>query len=266
MNHLLVYKCLCQKFGFHDDQLGLLQSLLPRICGFSIVMRKGSVCIYIHTYDIYLTEANNQLSNTTFYQKLNNDPSKDYAKLITNSLKEMKNEQLIDDELFNALVPNNSKTAKLYLLPKIHKNNNPGRPVVFSINCNTSKISKYVDHHIQPLAKQVKSYIKDTTNFINKLQKLTQIPNNAILVTMDVRSLYTNISHTEGIEALKESLDTRPTKEPSTETIATLMNHVLTLNNFTFNGENFLQVKGCAIGTIAAPSYATIFMGNFEET
>ncbi len=43
----------------------------------------------------YLTEANNQLSNTTFYQKLNNDPSKDYAKLITNSFHEMKNSKAV---------------------------------------------------------------------------------------------------------------------------------------------------------------------------
>ena len=40
--------------------------------------------------------------------------------------------------------------------------------------------------------------------------------------------------------------------------------HTLTLNNFNFNGRNFLQIKGCAMGTIAAPSYATIYMGKFE--
>ena len=44
------------------------------------------------------------------------------------------------------------------------------------------------------------------------------------------------------------------------------MNHILTLNNFNFNGRHFLQIKGCAMGTVAAPSYATIYMGHFEET
>ena len=42
------------------------------------------------------------------------------------------------------------------------------------------------------------------------------------------------------------------------------MHHIPTLNNFNFNGRHFLQTKGCAMGTIAAPSYATIYMGRFE--
>jgi len=44
-----------------------------------------------------------------------------------------------------------------------------------------------------------------------------------------------------------------------------LLNQVLTLNNFVFNDEHFLQIKGCAMGTICAPSYAKIFMGRFES-
>ena len=39
----------------------------------------------------------------------------------------------------------------------------------------------------------------------------------------------------------------------------------MTLNNFVFNGINYLQKKGCAMGTKCAPSYANIFMGWFEE-
>ncbi len=116
-----------------------------------------------------------------------------------------------------------------WLFPKIHKTNNPGRPVISSINCNTSKLSKSVDHHIQPLAKQVKSYIQDTTDFINKLQALDTLPDNALLITMDVRSLYTNISNKDGRKALKVALDNHHTKDPQTEPITTLMNHVLTL-------------------------------------
>ena len=40
---------------------------------------------------------------------------------------------------------------------------------------------------------------------------------------------------------------------------------VLTLNNFVFNSQNYLQIKGCAMGTKCAPSYANIFMGMLEE-
>ena len=48
------------------------------------------------------------------------------------------------------------------------------------------------------IAKSQKSYLKDTTDFINFIEK-TRVVENAILVSMDVTSLYTNIPQEEGI-------------------------------------------------------------------
>ena len=36
-------------------------------------------------------------------------------------------------------------------------------------------------------------------------------------------------------------------------------------NNFTFDGNHYLQINGTAMGTKMAPSYANIFMGDLEE-
>ena len=46
--------------------------------------------------------------------------------------------------------------------------------------------------------------------------------------------------------------------------ISKLINLVLTKNNFQFNGENYLQVLGTAMGTRMAPSFASLFMGKLE--
>ena len=40
---------------------------------------------------------------------------------------------------------------------------------------------------------------------------------------------------------------------------------VLINNNFTFDGNHYLQINGTAMGTKMAPSYANIFMGDLEE-
>ena len=37
------------------------------------------------------------------------------------------------------------------------------------------------------------------------------------------------------------------------------------MNKFTFNGENFLQVKGTAMGTRVAPKFANVYMGSIEK-
>ena len=61
-------------------------------------------------------------------------------------------------------------------------------------------------------------------------------------------------------------MDKKQHKSVATTVIVTLMSLILTLNNFVFNDKNYLQIKGCAMGTICAPPFANIFMGRFEET
>ena len=84
--------------------------------------------------------------------------------------------------------------------------NIPGGPVVSSVECHTSKISKFVDHYLQPHAKSLPSYIKDTSDFINRINETKDVNKDTILVTLDVKSLYTNIPNHEGIEAAKSAL------------------------------------------------------------
>ena len=58
-----------------------------------------------------------------------------------------------------------------------------------------------MDKLLQPIAKQQESYLKDLTDFINFIEKM-RVPNNAILVSRDVTSLYTNIPQEEMIETV----------------------------------------------------------------
>ena len=92
------------------------------------------------------------------------------------------------------------------MLPKVHKEGNLSRPVVSSIDCHTTKTLKYMKNQLQPHVKELKSYVKDSTDFIRKINSMEKIPDNSILVTMDLRSLYTNIPNKEGIEALETTL------------------------------------------------------------
>ena len=40
---------------------------------------------------------------------------------------------------------------------------------------------------------------------------------------------------------------------------------VLEFNNFDFNGDHYLQVGGTAMGTRVAPTFANLFMADFED-
>ena len=47
--------------------------------------------------------------------------------------------------------------------------------------------------------------------------------------------------------------------------IKTFLAFILTLNNFIFNSKFYLQIKGCAMGAICAPTYTNMLMSEFEE-
>ena len=89
------------------------------------------------------------------------------------------------------------KSARLYILPKTHKSlhNVPGRPVTYSSGYYTENISSFLNHHLQPVAKAVKSYIKDTNEFL----ALPKLPDVIMLCTMDGVGLYPNVPQEEVI-------------------------------------------------------------------
>ena len=53
--------------------------------------------------------------------------------------------------------------------------------------------------------------------------------------------------------------------QPSNLSLVEMLAQVLSYNNFQFDGKNYLQVGRTAMGTRVAPSYANIFMNDFEE-
>ena len=226
---------------------------------------KGGATVIVDVKD-YVQEANRQLQDTQYYRELNYNPTEDHANLICNTLDEFRNNHELDEDIAEGLKPIEPRTPRFYLLPKIHKDGNPGRPVISSVNCHTSNISSFVDYHIQDSVKSLKSYVKDTTDFINKISNLGELPEESYLVTTDVKALYTNIPNDEGLQALKEALDQKQNQSVASKVIVTLVSLILTLNNFVFNDKSYLQVKGCAMGTISAPPCANVFMGKFEES
>ena len=167
------------------------------------------------------------------------------------------------------LVQDQPRTAQFYLLPKIHKRlpNPPGRPIVSANECPTERISQFVDFFLKPFVPNIRSYLRDTSHFILEIADLGHIPRNSLLVALDVCSLYTNIVIIEAIRCVLEFLSKYriTTQFPTNQSIIELLEVTLNCNNFQFNGENFLQVGGTAMGTKVAPSLANVFMANFEE-
>ena len=229
---------------------------------------KGS-CIVIQNTTDYISIGHKQLSDTKFYTKESRDFTHDFNIKVHNLIDELENKGSISFEVANYLKINKPKTPQFYMLPKIHKGiiPPPGRPILSANDSPTERISAFVDHFLQPFVPLIPSYIKDTTDFVTKIEACPPLPDGAILVTLDVTALYTNIPHWEGLAVIKNLLTkSRPTtSQPTNQDILRLLSLVLTLNHFEFDNSFFTQKGGVAMGSKVSPSFANLFMSNFEE-
>ena len=71
----------------------------------------------------------------------------------------------------------------------------PFRPIISGIGCLTENTSAYVGKILQPFPPKMPSYIQDTTQFLNSISKIKPVPHNALIVSMDVKALYSSIPH-----------------------------------------------------------------------
>ncbi|KAL9988930.1 hypothetical protein ACROYT_G003426 [Oculina patagonica] len=191
---------------------------------------KGSGTVVMDR-QLYLNECYRQLNNQQFYKREKKDPTDHITERVKKYLKGLLKDNIINKETHRYLTPQDPKAGRFYILPKIHKPGNPGRPIVSANGHPTEK----------------------------------QTLPCTILVTLDVSSLYTNIPTNEGINACRRVLDQRTDKSIPTEKLCDLMRIILTMNNFVFNGEHFIQQHGIAMGTRMAPAFANLFMGDFER-
>ena len=153
------------------------------------------------------------------------------------------------------------KFARFHLLPKIHKrlHNVPGRLVITNSGHYSESISSFLDYHLQPLDQVVKSYIKDTNEFLKKFRFLPKFPDRIILCIMDAVGLYPNIPHEEGLSALRKWLESWKEKYFSNDTIIDLAEEVLKLT-YLHLGKIYLRINAGLLLVLNLHLYIVVYL------
>lgn len=224
---------------------------------------------------LYIAEAESQLSNADFYVTLDPaSPPLNTKSLLLRELNSLFDKKILARSQFNFLCNSvdSSSNRLFYTLPKIHKPRSswfdpktpPGRPIVSDVSSPTYQIGKYISKALEPLATKHPSYIRDTYHFLDQLGSM-RFPDNCALVTLDVKSLYTNIDNVKGIKAVARAMRLHPDIDrPDTELLR-LLSICLNHNTFSFNGKSYRQNNGCAMGHPYAVHYANIYMALLEK-
>nr|XP_047138930.1 uncharacterized protein LOC124814884 [Hydra vulgaris] len=229
----------------------------------------GGLCIMNKT--TYEEKVNELLMDRTVYRELQTDQTNNIVRGITDMSNYMLKLHKINEQTAEFLLPHKPCRPPLfYGLPKIHKPNIPLRPIVSACSGPTDNLSEYLTRFIQPLVESLPAYIKDSIHFLNMLQNIRLQSSEFIFVTADVTSLYTNIPHRDGIDAVVHylrliPLQDRPPDCPSPGIIGNLIEEILSNSTFSFGDKHYHQLTGTSMGTRVAPCYANLFMGRLDE-
>ena len=255
---------------FHNNLLQVEKEALRNLSkrdGIVIKPADKGGAVVVWSRPLYIQEALRHLSDGRFYERLDNDPLKQYQCKVKATVDDMISKDELPPSAKNLIVTTPA-TSRFYLLPKIHKPGNPGRPIVSACNCPTENIAAFLDEVMSPLVTNLASYVKDTNHaleIVNSFNFNNSNPDQRFLFTMDVKSLYTVIPNDSGLQALAYFLDKRPVLDPPTSTLTRLAELVLTLNAFSFDNQYYRQVGGVAMGSRMGPNYACLFVGYIEE-
>ena len=98
---------------------------------FDVVVKPGNKgrAVVVWAHNLYTQEAERQWSDSAFYQKLNRDHTMVHNKKVAEVAHDAISKRELPPTATNLIV-DHPRTSKFYLLPKIHKPGNPGRPIV----------------------------------------------------------------------------------------------------------------------------------------
>ena len=151
---------------------------------------KVSVCLQKTEYQEKMLKL---LSDTTTYETIKKHPLKKLQTNTSTMLKNLNNNNYLRKKFHNnSLSCTNTRLAKYYSLPKIHKKDEPVRPIISLINSPTHFLSKTIYNEIQSSIKLPSSHINNSLDLKLKINSVT-IPDDYIILSLDVTSLFTNI-------------------------------------------------------------------------
>ena len=192
---------------------------------------------------------------------------------IESTLLEALKDNIISQDEFHAMNPKDKEPGRFYCNFKVHKKHEhgqtpPERPIISGSGSLTEGIGMYVNHHIKETGTKHPTYLQDTSDFLRIIEEINdgpKLPSNALIATLDVHTLFTNIAHEEGLACTKEQLDKRIDQKIPTDFLIKLMKLILYNNIFEFHESYWKQNIGAAMGSKPVPHYADIFMSQIDE-
>ena len=188
------------------------------------------------------------------YQLLKRDPTTKIKAKTLKQLMDMKDNEFINNNLYNHLEPTDSSVPTFSGQPKIHKPGVPIRPIVSYSGSPLYNLNKYIANILKAYVRDENNNAKNSTTFSNYIRNVP-IEDDEIMVSFDVTSLYTNIPIIDTLNIIKDYVNSddqfiRKTAIPQ-DKFLDLVHLVLTTTWYPFNSQFYQQTDGVAIGILS---------------
>jgi len=215
---------------------------------------KGNITVTLDRVH-YIDSVNELLKDTTTYEIIQKNPVKKVELKLNELLKRWLTLGFISKQESYSLKGSDCVLSKAYGLPKIHKENVPFRIIVSSINSTLNAFANYLKkilHNSLPLAK---SHVKNSFWLFNTLIG-KKIPEKHVLLSLDVKSLFTNIPFELIIEGIKDRWQyiQKETKISKKEFIIAIQ-FIINSTYFTFDNVIYRQIFGTPQWALRYPRF-----------
>ena len=222
--------------------------------------------IVLMNTDDYVTQCLSHLTDKKTYRLITEYPAHYIKQQLLNTLTNYR--QLLtshDKRLYKYLCEpaSHTRVPRFYGIPKLHKEFTklpPLRPIVSQTQSLLTPSAKFIDYALQPIARSYPDYLHNSSMLSVKLQD-TMVPDDAILVTIDVTSLYPSIPQEECLHIIYNELHAnRHLLAFDPNLIIKLLHFNMNNTFFTFGDLTFQQISGTAMGAPFSPTIANIYM------
>lgn len=206
------------------------------------IQDKGSRFVLIDVKD-YEEKMFGQLNNQLHYKSLQSDPTPKHLALVESWCAKWLGKGEISPEVAKWVLNKEAKPGVAFGNIKTHKAGNPLRLTTSCCGTAIENLSAFTEFYLQPLARKLPSFIKDTTDLLNKLEDLNKsgpFPAGTLLVSWDVVSMFPNIENKLGLTVVRKALNARENKFPSMTCILEAVKICLKSNHSVFK-ENFFS-------------------------
>ena len=135
------------------------------------------------------------------------------------------------------------------------------RPICPDVRTESSSSGKFIAEFLQPFVQKIPSYLGNSYELIGKLSRISKLPDSAVLLTVDIESLYPSIPVQDALDTVKDLLlYSNNSDQEMVELIISLLDIQLRNNFFDFDGAHYRQIRGVPMGKPWAPAVACLYL------